>query len=219
MSKVSKVDALMRMSRYWCDTGLTLHEKVSRISEEYYSAGLTLESTAAYIGATPSELDALLSLSELEDEVLRKISEVHAPITTWMMLASANDDELEAALREMVEERKRTPTNDESIDSRLFSAMIQVSGPTQEQLLSTLPCDIILTMANRAESFKVLTPKNLKALKSFGYYRKRGKTLTNKQVSYLRSILTQLVDADVIAHECLDDDREACEHVLKLLEM
>lgn len=199
---------------------MSLRDKATLISEEFYSTSLKLGSTAAYIGATPSELDALLSLSELDDEVLEKVSETNPPKTTWMMLANASDEELDVALSELRNRRTRddSPRN-ETLDERVFSAMVQIAGPTQEQILSVLKPDIISAMVKRAESYNTLAPKNLSALKSFASWRKRGKPLTEKQTAYLKSILTQLVDSSVIVRDSIDGDKEACDFVLDTLEM
>lgn len=217
---MSKVESLVNIREFWNDRSLTLYKRVRQISEEYYSSNLKLDSTAAYIGATPSELDSLLALSELDDDLLHRVSDANPPITTWMILANASEDELSAAIKELEEVRsQRRSERLESVEERLYSAMIQVSGPTPEQLLSTLSCDVIFAMANRAEAFKVLTDKNLKALKSFGMWRKRGKTLTEKQVKYMKSILTQMVDVGVIVRGGIDKDQEMCDSVLDALGM
>lgn len=217
---MGKVESLLRIQELWSDTSLSLRSKATDIAEEYYSAGLTLDATSAYIGATPSELDSLLALSELDDDLLQMVSDANPPITAWMILANANGEEIQAAVKEMSGGRnRRRPEDVDSIEERLFSAMIQVSGPTQEQVLSTLPYEVIGAMAKRAEAYKALTPRNLKALKSFASWRRRGKTLTEKQTNYLKSILMQLVDAEVVKRDGIDKDQEYCVAVLDALEM
>lgn len=217
---MNKVEALVNIDQVWNDRTLSLYDKVHQISEEYYSAGLKLDATAAHIGATPSELDSLLALSELDDDVLQLVSDAQPPITAWLMLASASDDEIRAAVTEMSDGRNRRQIGDDkSVEERLYSAMIEVGGPTTEQVLSTLPYDVIGAMAKRAEAFKALTPKSLKALKSFASWRRRGKTLTERQTSYLKSMLTQLAEADVIVRDSIDGDKEECDIVLDALGM
>ena len=217
---MSKVESLVRISECWNDDKLSLYDKARIVSEEYYSAGLKLDATAAYIGATSSELDSLLTLSELDDDLLRQVSDSQPPITTWIILANASDEELTAAIKELSGGRNRRNRDDrELVEERLYYAMIQISGPTPEQVLSTLSCDVIFAMAKRAESFNVLSAKNIKALKSFGMWRKRGKTLTDKQTKYLQDMLTQMAEAKAITRDGIGDDQSMCDIVLDALGM
>ena len=78
---MSKVDSLVKIKDCWGDRDISLFNKVTNISQEYYSANLKLEATAAYIGATPTELDAILALSELDEDLLRQVSAVNPPKT------------------------------------------------------------------------------------------------------------------------------------------
>ena len=43
------------------------------MSNAYYDVGLDLATTAAYIKATPAELDALLALGGLEDNLIESV--------------------------------------------------------------------------------------------------------------------------------------------------
>lgn len=217
---MGKAESLITIEECWRSPDMSLFDKSTRIAAEYYSSNLRLNATAAYIGATPSELDALLALSELDEEMLQLISEANPPITTWMMLASASDEEVVAAIREMEGGRnRRDPHDARSVEQRLFSVMIEVSGPTQDQVLSTLPYNVLMDMYNRAQAFKALTDRNTNAIKSMGNYRRRGKPLTPKQVKYLKSLLTDLVNANAITRNGIDDDQESCDIVLDALEM
>lgn len=215
---MSKVDSLVSIKRLWKDATISLYDKATSISEEFYSANLDLAGAAEYIGATPSELDSLLSLSELEEDMLRQVSDAKPPVTTWMFLANASEDELQAAIKEIGERKQGTETV-ESLGERLYAAMIQVAGPTPDQVLANLTPDVLFAMVKRAEAFKATSEKNIKALKSFGMWRKRGKTLTDKQVKYLRSILSQLVSAGAIKRNGIDNDQEMCDIVLDALEL
>lgn len=215
---MSKVDSLVSIKNLWKDTTLSLYDKATAISEEFYSANLDLAGAAEFIGATPSELDSLLSLSELEEDMLRQVSDAMPPVTTWMFLANASEEELQAAIKEIGAKRKSAETT-ESLGERLYAVMIQVAGPTGDQVLANLTPDVLFAMAKRAEAFKATTDKNIKALKSFGMWRKRGKLLTDKQVKYLRSILNQLVSAGAIKRNGIDSDQEMCDIVLDALEL
>ena len=100
---MNKVEALNRIKEVWNDESLDLGNKITTISTDYYEVGLDLETTAAYIKATPAELDALLSLGALSDEMISLISEANPPKTIWELLANANDDEIKEALKAAME--------------------------------------------------------------------------------------------------------------------
>ena len=215
---MSKVDSLYNIKRIWKDESLSLYDKVTTIADEYYSSNLDLAGTAEFIGATPSELDSLLSLSELEDDMLRRASDAKPPITTWMILANASKEEFEAAIQEIGGARVSEEVT-ESLGERLYAAMIHATGPTTEQALSSLPPDVIYAMAKRAEEFKALPARELKVLKSFGGQRKRGKVLSEKQVSWMKSMFERMVEAKAIARDGIDADQEMCDVVLEALEL
>ena len=218
---MDKVESLVLARECWQDASKSLFERVMEISDLYYEANLDLASTAAYIGATPTELDSLLSLSELDEELLRRVSDVRPPVTTWLMLANASDEELEAALKELAEGRERRgadrPEGGSTADERTFSAMLSASGPTTEQILSTLDPAVIRAMAKRADQFKALPDKELKAMKSFGGQRGRGKVLSEKQVKWFRDMLERMADAGAIARGGIDADQAMCDQVLDAL--
>ena len=215
---MSKVESLVSIKKLWGDASLSLYERATAISEQYYSANLDLAGTAEFIGATPSELDSLLSLSELDDDMLRQVSDAKPPITTWMILANASDEEFQAAIREVSDVREDARTS-EPLGERLYTAMIQAAGPTTEQVLATLSPDVIYAMAKRAEDFKALPARELKPLKSFGAQRKRGKVLSEKQVNWMKSMFERMVDAKAIARNGIDSDQEMCDIVLDALEL
>lgn len=215
---MSKVESLVSIKKLWNDVSLSLFERATAIAEEYYSASLDLAGTAEFIGATPSELDSLLSLSELDEDMLRQVSNVNPPITTWMILANASEEEFQAAIQEMGGKNDdASPT--ESLGERLYAAMIQAAGPTTEQVLASLSPEVIYAMAKRAEEFKVLPDRELKALKSFAAQRRRGKVLSEKQVNWMRSMFERMVEAKAIVRGGIDSDQEMCDAVLDALEL
>lgn len=96
---MNKVEALDQIKTNWEDKDIKLGDKISSISDLFYSEGLDLSGTAAFIKATPSELEALLSLGALNSEILDMISDVNPPKTTWTMLGNASDEEIIEALQ------------------------------------------------------------------------------------------------------------------------
>ena len=96
---MGRYEALEDIRETWEDQSISLGEKILRITSVFSSEGLDLGSTAAHLHATPAELDALLSLGELDESVIERISQVNPPKTAWTMLANANEEEIEGALR------------------------------------------------------------------------------------------------------------------------
>ena len=101
---MDKIEALETVKEIWNDPEKTLGQKINSISEAYYSTGLDLATTAAYIKATPAELDALLELSEFDEDIIEMISKADPPKTTWSVLASASDEEVTQALKALERE-------------------------------------------------------------------------------------------------------------------
>lgn len=95
---MEKVDALEKIKELWWDSDITLGEKIVQISNEFYTVGLDLPTTAAFIKATPVELDSMLALGGLDDEMIEMISKANPPKTTWQLIANASDEEIVQAL-------------------------------------------------------------------------------------------------------------------------
>ena len=129
-----------------------------------------------------------------------------------------SEEEFQAAIHEMRGMQSSAGTT-ESLGERLYTVMIQAAGPTTEQTLASLSPEVIYAMAKRAEEFKALPAKELKALKSFGAQRRRGKVLSEKQVSWMKSMFERMVEAKAIVRNGIDSDQELCDIVLDALEL
>lgn len=207
---MEKIDALVLIKKSWETDNLSLEEKIITISDAFYSVGLDIATTANYIKATPAEFDAFLSLSNLDDDIIRMISEANPPKTTWPLLASGNDDEIKKAL-----EALSTPARpkNESISEFVFQQMIEIAGETPEQIISQLTGDNLFYLANKAKSFN-MEDKKIKFLNSVAGQKKRGKVLSEKQIVVVISILNDLADNNVIQRNSIDGDEELCDKVL-----
>ena len=120
-----------------------------------------MATTAAYIKATPAEFAAFLSLSELDEDIIGLISKVNPPKTSWLLLASGNDDEIRKALTAL-----STPSRGktETISEFIYQQMIEVSGPTVEQLVSQLSGDDLFYLAKKAKDFSSVDANFVKFL-------------------------------------------------------
>ncbi len=220
-TELSKYDALEDIRESWNSATLSLGDKIRKISSEFSANGLDLAGTAAYIHATPSELNALLALGDLDDAYIDRISELNPPRTTWTMLATARDEELDGALEAMKRNREANPQDrvKTTFSEYIYTTMMDVSGPTVEQKVANLSGDVILHALKKGEDFKILiAPKEPNFLKSIASRKKRGKVLSEKQVKWLLDILERLVDGGAIVRESIDGDQEICDQILDALD-
>lgn len=212
---MDKIDALNHIKEAWESDELSLEGKIIKISEEFYAVGLDVATTASYIKVTPAEFDAFLSLSDLDDEMIRLISDANPPKTTWPLLASGNDDEIKKALSAWsIPSRLKT----ESVSEFIFQQMIEVAGDTPEQLVSQLTGGELFYLANKAKSFSSVSQKKIDFLNSLAGQKKRGKVLSEKQLAALIDILGHLADNNVIQRDSIDGDKELCDKVLDAIE-
>lgn len=210
---MNKIEALENIKTIWNDKNMNLEEKIQGISTNFYSAGLDLSSTASFIKATPSELDALLSLSELDDDLLDRISSINPPKTTWIMLANANHNEIEEALNAM-----ESNLNDKILYSELvYKSMIDVAEPTPEQKVNTLTAKEIKHIREKAEQYNALSASEIKFLKSLASRKGKGLSFTKKQINWLVSILNALIDKNVLSKNSIDGDQDICDKVFECL--
>ena len=216
---MNKVEALNHIKEIWNDNEISLGEKIISISTDFHSAGLDLAATAAYIKATPAELDSLLSLGELDDEIIERISEINPPKTTWTMLASAGDDEIKCALETIEQRIEKSGEADElTLSELLYQSMISVSGPSIEQKVRTLTGDILDHALKKGKSFKILTSKEESFMKSIASQKRRGKVLSDSQISWLIDILNKMADKGAVTRDSMDGDKKICNLILDAIE-
>lgn len=207
---MEKIDALELIKEAWGSGKLSLEEKIFKISDAFYSVGLDIATTANYIKTTPAEFDAFLSLSNLDDDLIRMISEANPPKTTWSLLACGSDEEIKKALMAL---SASSSLKNESVSEFIYHQMIEVAGETPEQLVSQLTGGELFYLANKAKNFSV-NEKLLKFLNSLAGQKKRGKVLSEKQLSALMDMLKELADYSVIQRDSIDGDKELCNKVL-----
>lgn len=213
---MDRIEALDRINTTWNDSTLNLAEKITSISNDFYDVGLDLASTAAFIKATPAELDALLSLSALDDDIIARISEVNPPKTTWALLANASDDEVRQAINALarVKESHNAKQSPVSVSEFVYQQMLDVAGPTSEQLVSMLSGNELGHVLKKGQDFNVLSDWDNKFFKSIVGQKKYGRTLSANQLTQLIRILRDLADRGVIKRNSIDGDESICNKVL-----
>ena len=216
---MGRYEALEGIREAWENNTISLGEKVIAISSTFSAAGLDLESTAAHIHATPAELNALLALGELDDEVIERISSANPPRTAWVMLANASDEEIEGALQALAHDARKREEGQAhtSVAECVYTAMLDVAGPTPEQRVGDLAGDVLRHALKKGEDFGVLGAWDTKFLKNVSSQKKRGKTMSAKQSAQIYRILSELADKGVIKRESIDGDQEICDQILDAL--
>ena len=211
---MEKIESLENIKRVWEDNSLSLMNKINVISNEFYASGLDLNATASYINATPSELDALLELSALNEEVINKISLVNPPKITWTFLANANENEIEEALKAI----KNSKNSEYFLSEKVYKSMISISGPPTEQKINRLTAPEVKKIRMKAENYKRLNDKEINFLKRVASIKVKGSSLSEKQNNWFLQILNNLVDAGVISRNSKDNDQALCDKVLDCLD-
>ena len=207
---MDKIDALELIKQIWETENLSLEDKIIKISDAFYSVGLDIATTANFIKVTPAEFDAFISLSDLDDDLIRMISVVNPPKTTWALLASGNDEEIKKALTAL----SSSKATNESVSEFIFQQMIEVAGETPEQRVLQLTGGELFDLAKKAKSFSSVSQRAIDFLNSLAGWKKRGKPLSDKQLAALIDILNNLADNNVIQRNSIDGDKELCDKVL-----
>ena len=211
---MNKIEALEKIKETWDNPDIKLSEKITEISNLFYSVGLDLPGTAQYIKATPAELDALLSLGGLNEDIIKLISDVNPPETTWTLLANAGDDEIKQALKVIKSNKSSDNHFDMPLSEYVYQQMLEVAGPSPERRVGLLSGEEIRKIRKKGEDFNALSDWEVKFLKSLASQKKLGKTLSQKQSSRLLEILNNLADKGAIKRDSIDGDQELCNKVL-----
>ena len=213
---MDRLEALECINEIWHNSKLTLGEKIKGISDCYYDVGLDLASTAAFIKATPAELDAMLDLSSLDEEIIDLISEANPPQTTWALLANGSDEEIKQAISayELMKDVHRDETKPRAVSEFIYQQMLDVSGPTTEQRVGMLSGNDLQCALKKAQSFGVLSDWEKRFFTGIVAQKKKGKTLSMKQVDHLLPILNDLADRGVISRNSIDGDNIVCDRIL-----
>lgn len=220
ITKMNKFEALEEIKNIWNDSSTDLGTRIRKISNSFYSVGLDLSTTAAYIRVTPAELDALLALGALDDDLIDMISKVNPPETTWQLIANASTEEAKQALDALAQNKTVEPEKKvhSALSQFVYSQMLELSGPTPEQIIGMLSSSDLFHLWEKGKIFNVLSNFEIKFLASVAGQRKRGKTLSSKQISTLISILKSMIEKKVIIRNSIDGDSEICNKILDALE-
>lgn len=197
----------------WTDGDLGLGQLARAVSRYYTQSRLTMEGAARYLDASPAEFEALLGLATLDDDDLIRLSAVNPPKTTWLFFADAEAVEIEAGLKALGLD---SPT-DAMAAQRVYDAMRKVGSPTLDDRVAAISGATLGHLATKAKQYGTLSPKAVKFLGSVASRKRLGNPLTEKQLEWLKSVLHDLVEQNVIRRESPDGDQDACDEVLAAL--
>lgn len=214
---MDRFEALERIKRTWNDESIPLGEKILTISNDFYAVGLDLPTTAAYVKATPAEFDALLSLGGLEDSLIELISTVNPPKTTWSLLANANEEEAKMALDALLNNKTLKVSKNSTVSEFVFQKMIEIAEPTTEQRVGMLSGIELEHILKKGQDFNAYSEWENKFMKSIVAQKKRGKTLSDKQLIQVLKILKNVAEKGVIKRDSIDGDKDICDKILNAI--
>lgn len=166
---------------------------VLQISKSVTSNALGISRSAKLADVTSAEMYAIMKLATLPEETLALLSEHIPPKTTWLLLASASDQEIISSLKAL-EELRPGQSPYEAVKAQLKSR-----APEETWIDATkLPFEAIKLAAQLAEDYSALTARQRTALKNFSTKVKRGEEFTTPQAKFLADLLKTLVDQKVV---------------------
>ena len=219
---MNKVDALQNIKNKWDSKTSTLYEKVVDISSWFYEAGLDVSGTAAYIKATPAEFSIMLSLSELDDELISKISAVDPPKTTWAFFANANEEEILGAIEALSNKDKLEKEIGPAFtySEYIYQKMTEISGPRMEiKVFNALNGTEIWGLYKKGSDYNVLNDNfDKRFFTSISRLKRQGKNLSDRQLEVFIEKIKYLIEKGVITRSSIDGDEELCNRILDIVE-
>ena len=207
---MNKNKALEIIKEAWENSKLSFEEKIISIANVFNKANLDIATTASYIEMTPAELDAFISLSKLDKGIIKEISKVNPPKTTWTFLASGNEYEIKralVALSELAASKKKNETL-----SELTIRKMREDAKNTSETISQLSKKELRYLAKKAKLF-FLEKWDINFLNSIA----KWDTLSDNQIATLRDILNRMADNNAIQRNSIDGDKELCDKVLDAL--
>jgi len=214
MSDYLSMDPVEGLQAVWSTPDLPLGTKARLISRFTMKSRLSLEGAARICDAAPAEIQALLDLATLDDDDLDLVSQANPPATTWFLFAGADSDWIRAG----VEALRAVPAQ-EPVLRAVYEAMREQSGPDLDERIAALSGETLGHLAHKAKEYGKLSPKARKFLVDLAKRKGVGRSITERQLNWLRAILFELVECGVVCRESPDDDQDSCNEVLDALGM
>lgn len=205
----------MRFEEAWNSrNSLDFKTWVVSLAEAFENSPYSLQTASKIIATRPAELFAVLQVATLSDELLDEFVRIMPPKTSWLSICSSNDEGAQAALEALEKvkgQRSYSPW-------RTAEAAIETAtGGSVHSKVAHLNSTLILHALKKAKSYECLNDRERSALANFASAKKKGKSLTPKQVAYLQILLTRLVESQAIRSDSPDGDINECLEILEAL--
>ena len=94
----------------------------------------------------------------------------------------------------------------------------EAEGPNIDERLQEISSETFGHLAQKAKHYDVLSKKARNFLVSIAKQKRQGKKeLSEKQLKWLKDILLELVDKEVVTKDSKDDDQEHCDNIFAAL--
>lgn len=205
----------MRFEEAWSlRNSLDFKTWVISLAEAYENSPYSLQTASKIIGTRPAELFAVLQVATLSDESLDEFVRIMPPKTSWLSICSSSDDGAQAALLAL----EKAKGQEGYSPWRTAEAAIETAtGGSIHSRVAHLNSTLILHALKKAKSYDVLNDRERSALSNFASAKRKGKSLTPKQVAYLQKMLTKLVESQAIRSDSPDGDINECLEILEAL--
>lgn len=197
----------------WNSQALSLGQRARAVSRYYTESRLTLEGASRVLDASPALLEALLGLATLEDEDLSLLSAADPPKTTWLLFANSDSAGVRAGLRAL----ETAAYDEQSAATTVYEAIREVAAPGIDDRIAGISSKTLGHLAHKAKEYDVLTPRARKFLVDIAKKKGLGTVLTEKQLDWLKVLLNELVDREIVCRDSPDNDQGECDEVLAAL--
>lgn len=206
------LDHVEKLLAAWESTKNLGKERVLAVSRAFYSSGIDFDGAVRILGCSAAELQATLSLASLSEEDLTRLFELEPAITTWSLFGATDEKGFEAGINAL-----KMRKNGDSSFMTVYNAVRSAAAPDVYQILGGLSAKELWHIAHKAKEYKALRDKDRRFLGDQAKLRGTGKSLTQRQLEYLKGLLTQLAEREVISIDSKDNDQELCNKILKAL--
>lgn len=187
---------------------------VNDLSDAFNDMNIGLRLASKLIETRPEELQAALNLSILDDKQLIKIGKLNPPKTTWYRLAESDEGEFDVVLKTL-----SSISEGVSPSIAIEEAIRAFRGPTPIEKISALSSEAFARALKKDDSFRILSEKDRKLLKTLKSKVSTGGSISMAQASYAADVLKKLARGGAIQRNSPDGDKEICNQILDALDL
>jgi hypothetical protein len=166
---------------------------IQQVSDSYNSASKPLAWLAALLDVSPAELQAVLNLALIEESDLEIIGRSEAPRTTWMALADASTEAIQAACTRLISTHGQS-----SPYLTVLAAITEVDGSSPLDRISSLPQACFDLAAKRGLDYSLIDEKWSKVIKKWGRNVSQGRPLSIREAGAAFNFFITLRDGNAL---------------------